>query len=365
MEMFVAIPEGWDKWLLDLVAIATVADMVPLVGESRTLAYWGLQVLRKSPRPGIIALCTQMRIRKEELTEDDIGFAIAPRVNAASRMDTPELAFRLLTTKDEKEADQIARELDALNASRKGLVASIVKEAKKTAHARFAPEEKVIVFGSVAWKPALLGLAANSIMDERGGMVCLWGKDANGALKGSCRSDGSVHVAQVFASAHDLFEAHGGHECAGGFTVSHEKVHTLHEDLAARLVNNYSSIPADGNTKMVTPDAHVSLREVSSALLTDITRLAPFGIGNPKPVFSFSRIRIESVKRFGKENNHLELSLACADHGTICRAYDFFKSPESFTEVPRVGGSARVLATIERDTYRRTLALRITDILPE
>src|SRR3989338_9067341 len=108
---FVGLPLGWEKWLLDLVAIATVADMVPLVGENRVLTHWGLQVLRKSPRAGISALCNAVRIRKSEITEDDIGFSIAPRVNAASRMGEPQLALRLLTTQDADEAEQLAAQL--------------------------------------------------------------------------------------------------------------------------------------------------------------------------------------------------------------------------------------------------------------
>lgn len=172
LDAFLAIAPGWEKWLLDLVAIATVADMVPLVGENRTLVYWGLAVLRKSPRPGITALCTEMRVRKHEITEDAIGFSIAPRINAASRMDEPQLALALLTTKDRAEAEMLAAKLEKLNASRKGVVAGIVREAKKRAK-QFAEDERVVVLGNTEWKPALLGLAANSVMGDRGGLVCL------------------------------------------------------------------------------------------------------------------------------------------------------------------------------------------------
>ena len=204
---FAKIPEGWEKWLLDLVAIATVADMVPLVGENRVLAHWGLQVLRKSPRTGVNALCNAARIRKSEITEDDIGFSIAPRVNAASRMGEPQLALRLLTTQDSDEAEQLAAQLEKLNASRKGVVGGIVREAKKHMMARFPLEEHVVVLGNPEWKPALLGLAANSLMNDRGGVVCLWGRDANGRLKGSCRSDGAGSVVDLFVNAGDALAA--------------------------------------------------------------------------------------------------------------------------------------------------------------
>src|SRR3989338_5510252 len=173
LEAFAKIPDGWEKWLLDLVAFATVADLVPLVGENRVLAHFGLKVLRKSPREGIIALCNKLRIRRSELTENDIAFSIAPRVNAASRMDEPELAFRILTTSDTREAETLAAHLEELNSMRKVAVASVVKAAKRSARTRFRSDERVVVLGSPEWKPALLGLAANSIIEERGGVVCL------------------------------------------------------------------------------------------------------------------------------------------------------------------------------------------------
>src|SRR3989344_5799064 len=103
LDAFTKIPDGWEKWLLDLVAIATIADLVSLFGENRVLAHFGLRVLRKSPRSGLIALCNRLRLRRSELTEEDIAFSIAPRINAASRMDDPDLAFRLLVTSDSDE----------------------------------------------------------------------------------------------------------------------------------------------------------------------------------------------------------------------------------------------------------------------
>ena len=357
---FVAVPEGWEKWLLDLVAIATIADMVPLVGENRVLAYWGLQVLRKSPRPGIVALCNRLRLRRAELTEDDIGFSIAPRINAASRMDEPDLALRLLTTQDAAEAEKLAAHLEELNASRKGVVGSIVREAKKHARERFKSHERVVVLGNPEWKPALLGLAANSVMNERGGMVCLWGRDALGRIKGSCRSDGALSVVDVFASAGESFVEYGGHARSGGFSVLSEHVHTLHETLArASATMERAEVAASGEH-----DALITLREVSSPLHRDISRLAPFGAGNPKPVFRIAGTTVAQVKRFGKEKNHVEVMLTCTDSGASARAFDFFRAPENFTHTPVSGESASVLATVERDSYRGGFALRLVDVLP-
>jgi single-stranded-DNA-specific exonuclease len=354
------VPEGWEKWLLDMVAIATVADMVPLTGENRVLAHFGLTVLRKSLRPGIAALCTALRLRQRDLTEDDIGFSIAPRINAASRMDSPELAFRLLTTRDRSEATQLAAQLEKLNMSRKGVVGAIVREARKRMHDRFGEEERVVVLGDTEWKPALLGLAANSLMNDRGGVVCLWGRDAEGRLKGSCRSDGSLSVVELFGATTGHLEEHGGHEMSGGFSVPHEHVHTLHDafrDAAAR-------IPLREVARAAAYDASAALFEVHEDLLSDISQLAPFGIGNPKPVFCIRDAHVMEVRVFGKEKNHIEVALACSVSSVKARAFDFFRTAAQFSHAPVPRTRATVLATVGRDSYRGGIALRLIDVLP-
>lgn len=368
LEHFISIPDGWEKWLLDLVAIATVADMVPLVSENRVLVHWGLQVLRRSQRPGIDALCTLVRLRKSELTEDDIGFSIAPRINAASRMDEPDLALKLLTTRDRDEAEHLAARLESLNASRKGVVAGIVKNARKHVAVRYQAEDKVVVLGDPEWKPALLGLAANSIMNDRGGIVCLWGRDANGTLKGSCRSDGEVSLADLFTHARDAFKECGGHAASGGFSVSHEQVHVLPQ----RLADAVSLLRSNAAPNEIPPpdrdhDALVTLREISWTLHRDISLLSPFGMGNTKPVFRISSVRVAAVRAFGKENNHVEITLTEGETGVpSMRGFQFFKTISAFTHPPQRGEVVHVLATLERDTFRgpTKLALRIIDILP-
>lgn len=353
------VPEGWEKWLLDMVALATVADMVPLIGENRVLAYWGLEVLRKSRRPGIRALMERLRLRQSHLTEDDIGFSIAPRINAASRMGEPELALRLLTTTDPTEAETCASELERLNASRKGVVSSIVREAKKRMRERFGAGERVVILGDTSWKPSLLGLVANSLVEERGGVVVLWGRDARGKLKGSCRSDGNISVVELFKSA-NVFEEYGGHEQSGGFTVSHEKVH----ELAESLERSAHSLAVGGTEKQETlPDALIALREVSTTLFNEISRLAPFGVANPKPLFLVCDVEVSALRQFGKEKNHVDVELVCAQTGASARAFDFFRAPDDFTFPPSPGAGVKVLATLERDSYRGGLALRLVDIV--
>lgn len=355
---FTAVQEGWEKWLLDMVGIATVADLVPLIGENRTLAYFGLTVLRKSKRPGIRALVSHLRLVQAELTESDIGFSIGPRINAASRMGEPELAFRLLATTDMAEADRLTRHLEELNAERKTTVGVIVREAKKRARARYT-DQKVVVLGDVAWRPPLLGLAANSVMGDRGGVVCLWGRDAQGRLKGSCRSDGSVSIVDLFAGAKESLEEYGGHAFSGGFSVSHDAVHSLPEAFE-RALAQLSSTTVEEQAH----DVEISLRDISNGLLSELSRLAPFGIGNPKPLIRISGSAIGSVRSFGKEKNHIEVTLSCTTSGVTCRAFDFFRSASSFSVSPELGKPVSVFGTLERDSFRGrgALALRLVDM---
>ena len=362
LENFVAIPDGWEKWLLDLVCIATIADLVPLVGENRALAHFGFTVLRKSPRPGIRAFCAALRLRQHELTEDDISFSFAPRLNAASRMGNPETAFNLLVAQDRDEAEKLAAQLEELNAKRKGVVAAIVREAKKRMAARFTPEDSVVVMGDAAWKPALLGLVANKLLDGRSGIVCLWGQNANGELKGSCRSDGSIGVVDLFSQAKDAVEEYGGHHASGGFSISKKQAHTLPEKLA-EAAEQVNRVEKEGVSEY---DALVSLSEMSWPFYREVVKLSPFGMGNPKPVFRVKRTSVVSVRSFGKEKNHVEVMLSCVESNASLRAFDFFRTETDFTTRPESGLGADVLATLERDTFRgpARLVLRLVDILP-
>ncbi|MCW9054505.1 MAG: single-stranded-DNA-specific exonuclease RecJ [Candidatus Pacebacteria bacterium] len=354
---YFAISEGWEKWLLDVVGIATVADMVPLTGENRVLAHYGLMVLRKSPRPGLMKLFRKMWMKQHEITEDDIGFMIAPRINAASRMDRPDEAFHLLATRDEAEGGMYAEHLHKINNERKGVVAAMVREIRKEIAERDSLGE-VIVMGNPKWKPSLLGLAANSLVDEHGKTVCLWGEEGGGVLKGSCRSNGEVSVVSLMKAATHSLIAFGGHHFSGGFSVTRECVH----ELEAVLNTAYEQVETLEKEGSIQVDATLTPADVSWSTYRLINQLAPFGEGNPKPIFLFENVLIESVRRFGKTMNHLEVCLA--DNGRVIPAIAFFRTEESFEVDIAPGKNVNVVAHIERSTFGRSpeLRLRIVDI---
>lgn len=353
------IPEGWEKWLLDLVAIATVGDMVSLTGENRALVHFGLVVLRKSPRPGMSALCKKLGIKQQFLTEDDIGFSIAPRINASSRMGSPETAFTLLTTTDDSEAMYAATELESLNNKRKGTVAHMVKDLKE----RFAKgheDDALLVAGNPNWNPALLGLAANSLVDTYGKTTCLWGRDGTGALKGSCRSSGDVHIVELFKALGDTLTHYGGHEFAGGFSVASDAVHTFPEACNSVYEQACATTPAHTTITADAPLPHHDLRNTH----TQLNCLAPFGMGNPKPILAYTQARVASVRQFGKEQLHLEVQLRDEEHGTTLRAIAFFKQSDSFSKPLQEGACVDVLATLELSRFagRVNYELRILDV---
>ena len=348
---------GQEKWWLDMVGIATVADMVPLTGENRVLAHYGLKVLRKSKRPGLQKLLQKNRVDQRFLSEEDIGFTIGPRINAASRMDTPEDAFHMLRETDVTAAGLRVDHLEKLNKERKAMVAVMTKELhKRLQHLEEIPP--VLVIGHPEWRPALVGLAANKLAEEYGRPVFLWGRDGNGVYKGSCRSGGTVSVVTLMNAAAESFLEHGGHHFSGGFSVRDEQIFSLSETLNEAFVRL-------GNEAMVAEDimvdAELPLDAVTNTLMDELMLLAPFGTGNIKPLFSFPNAVPRKVEQFGKEQEHLKL-LFETKGGTL-EAIAFFAKPEDFGCPPAAGTPMTLIGHIERSYFmnRPQIRLRLVD----
>jgi len=347
------LPQGKEKWLLDLVGLATLSDMVPLVGENRVLAHFGLYVLRKGRRPGISKLLSILRINKNNLTEDDATFMITPRINAASRMGLPLDAFKLLTAENEEEAGVFAKHLDNINKDRKVAVTNIVKEAKKKVKEKFesSGEKPVIVLGNPDWRPSLLGLVANSIVKEYKRPVFLWGREDGEAIKGSCRSEGVTDLVALMEKAGSAFTTFGGHKMSGGFEVDFEKIHTL-EDL---LVEACGDVVKKGEEIPV--DAELTLKDVSEKTTSEINSLAPFGIGNQKPIFIFRDVIPTRINRFGKGKGHLSINFS--DGRGFARGISFFTSPDQFGDSLKEGIKTNLVANVEKSFYNGSSEIRL------
>ena len=350
---------GHEKWWLDMVGVATIADMVPLRGENRVLAHFGLQVLRKSRRPGLQQLLRKARIDQRYLTEEDVGFTIGPRINAASRMDTPEDAFFMLSLKDEVKAGERVVHLEKLNQERKTQVALMTKDL----HKRLKTLEdipSVLVMGSPEWRPSLVGLAASKLAEEYNKPVFLWGTDGNGVYKGSCRSGGGVSLVKLMEKATSVFLEHGGHHFSGGFSVKDEDIFTFGEKLVSAMDELGSKATID---EEVVIDAEINLADINQFLIQELAKLAPFGTGNHKPLFVIKNVSPDSVELFGKTKEHTKLIFK-TDNGKL-EAISFFQVPEKFTHTPVAGVPCTLLAHVERSYFmgRHQIRVMIVDII--
>ena len=372
--------EGHEKWFLDMVGIATLSDMVPLIGENRVFAYYGMSVLRKSQRRGLKKLLEKLKIIQKNLTEDDIGFMVTPRINAASRIGVPMDAFKLLSADNDEDAKYYANHLDGINNERKGAVAALVKEVKKVIKERCNILPNIIVLGNPAWRPSLLGLVANTCAQEFNRPVFLWGRDGDNVIKGSCRSEGRANIVEIMRAVPEgVFTQMGGHKHSGGFAVDNEQVHFLDKYLNEaflknsrennelriqnkKSVNGGETLELSQDEDMI--DAELMLDSVDWNLYNDIAKLAPFGKGNPKPVFLFKNIVPTSIRRFGKGNNHVELVFKKQNEKKIT-AISFFGAESEWMKNIEVNKAIDIVASLEKSMFmnRVELRLRVVEVI--
>lgn len=359
------IPVGWEKWLLDMAGLSTIADMVPLIGENRVIAKYGLLVMRKSPRIGFQKLCSVARVNQRYITEDDVGFMIAPRVNAASRMGDPRDAFELFTTTDEARADELAKILESVNRSRKASGAAVTRAAHERLEKR--KEElggklpAVIAMGDPDWRPGLLGLVANSLSEEYERPVFLWGREGSVTAKGSCRAGSKgVSVVALMALTNDVFVEAGGHAASGGFTLMDDAVFTFEE----KMCDAFSKLPPTTLTdRTLISDYSIEHPDDLRALLKRTEMLAPFGMANPKPLFALQLCEVTQVSWFGKGEEHLRVRVIRDDgfNQAELEAITFFARRELGKDVAKleVGKPSTLLGTLERDTFTRGQPVRM------
>lgn len=363
--------EGWDKWLLDLVAISTVSDMVAMEDENRILTHFGLKVLRRTKRLGLQALFKAMKVSQQYVSEDDIGFMLAPRLNSASRMDHANQSFYLLTTDNQVEADRLAKFLEGKNKERKEMVDMMYSSANKV-FAQYETVPDVMVYGEDSFGTGGLGLASNRLKDKYGKVVFLWAAGVGDEVKGSCRSDGRVNMVELMEAAggKDLFIDFGGHAMAAGFSLPKEKVSLLEPSLNAA----YKKIGKIEFVEEIMIDREITLNDVCWENYYAVEKMSPFGMGNLKPVFLLNGVTIAAAKAFGNGGIHLELKFTKPD-GSLIPAIGFFTCTpaEKFDAVDghiyngvslEAGQKIDVLVNFEKSTFKNypELRLRIVDL---
>ena len=298
------LPAGQEKWLLDLVALGTVCDIVTLRDENRTNVFWGLKVLAKTRRLGLKALMAVSGVRQEQVKARDLGFGLGPRMNAAGRLDTAEHALAMLRATDKTAALEAARQLDEFNAMRRLQQDAIFKEAVQQAEQY--QDDPVLVLSGRGWNHGIIGIVAAKIVEKYHKPTYVL-EEMEFEAKGSARSFGDFSVADAIRASDDIITKGGGHKLAAGVTLPTAAIPTFRQ----RVNQFYQSLQLQDQAALLLPreDVTAQLGEVTAELVADITRMEPFGPGNPQPVLRSNHLSVEQVRRMGSEGQHVKLTL--------------------------------------------------------
>ncbi len=311
--------------LLDLVAIGTVADIAPLLGENHTLVRLGMQRLNATRKPGLQALIRNANLQAGKLRERDIAFGLAPRLNAAGRMKEASIAFQLLITDDAAEAAAIASELEQLNVLRQQQTEELMRSVREQAQGQ-ANKSVVLVSGD-DWHEGIIGLVAGKLAEEINKPVLVLSNDPQTKLsRGSARSQKNFNVIEALSGFANQMERYGGHAQAGGFTIRSERIEDLREHLLQWKENGSTIIEGTelpDQTGVITEQENLEPEPVLKKADLTFTRLellnydtykllrtiSPFGAGNPEPVFKMEHLRLLSTWTSGPNKQNLRLRL--------------------------------------------------------
>jgi single-stranded-DNA-specific exonuclease len=341
--------------LLDLVALGTVADLVPLVGENRVLVRKGLQKIRETKRQGLFSLAAVSDLTLARTTAISIGFILGPRLNAAGRLESALAAYDLLTTTDIKQAGELAQQLNNQNRQRQELTRKIQYEAEAIVQAD-DPDSPLLFAVSPEFNSGVVGLAAARLVETyyRPAVV---GQvfDEEGITRCSCRSIPEFQITQALDQCKDLLIRYGGHAAAAGFTVSNENLETLKKRLKS-LAN--VQLGSKNLRQTLNADAEVPLSDLHSELLKYLEYLQPTGYGNPESVFVTRNVRITHSRTVGAEGKHLKLSIT---DGRVTFDAIGFRLGHLQSELPL---NVDLIYTFESNEYngRTTLQLNLKDV---
>lgn len=342
---------------LDLVTIGTISDLMPLTGANRSLVTHGLKALQKTKRIGLQKLFAKAGIKPETISTYEVGYLIAPRINAAGRIEDPMDALRLLCVKNEEKAEMFAQILEEKNKERQ------VMMEQMTVHAReiWLKEDskgKLIFISNETYEEGIIGLIAGKLTEEfyRPSIILTRGEKYS---KASARSIFGFNIVEAINTCADLLDSCGGHEMAAGFSVENSKLEELKSRLIALAEKNI-------NEEMLKPrlriDMELDLADLSLDLATALEKLAPFGIGNPEPVFTTSDLQIEDVRIVGNDGKHLKLKVADADNNNMIEAIAFNMGPQMAVLTNNKSVSFAYNLDINEWNNDKKLQLRIKDL---
>lgn len=299
------LPAGHEKWLLDMVSISTVADMGKLVGENRALVHYGLVVLNKTKRLGLKTLIDGVRRDDEVLDAMSIGFRIAPRINAAGRMEHADAAFGLLTAETTEDAEVRAEVLHGHNSDRQKATAAIMEDAFVMGAAE--ADKSAIVVAGQGWPAALCGLVASKLVDEHYRPVIAVGRDEHGRYVGSGRSIPGFDVTGALRACSEHILKFGGHPAACGMTIVGDENFEAFKQ--AFIAHADATIGSSDLTPSIDIEEEAAVHEISVGLIKELKALEPHGEGNPRPRFLLRGGRVASSRQVGAEGKHLQLTV--------------------------------------------------------
>ncbi|NLI93628.1 MAG: single-stranded-DNA-specific exonuclease RecJ [Peptococcaceae bacterium] len=310
--------KGTELEYLDLVALGTIADIVPLTGENRVIVQYGLQVMTKTKHSGIQAILEECGLWGKKLKAGQISYIVAPRINAAGRMDTARLALNLLLEEDVQDAIQIAKALNQENNLRQSTERQILQHAEEMLSSAQIPE--VIVLSSPDWHHGVIGIVASRLVERFKRPVFLISEEGN-IGKGSARGISGYHVLEELEKQAPLLSKFGGHKQAAGFTIPVQNIDSFREEIINSFIQSGQSLE-----EQLWIDSFVPCSELSVKLQKELEELAPFGSGNPAPLLMTSDLTVKKIMTIGKNGEHLKLILQ--KNNLILEALAFKKGGE-------------------------------------
>lgn len=303
-----ALLESVPTDLLELVAIGTVADLVPLHGENRYFVKKGIELLRKTKRPGIQAVLNIASSAQSQLTEETLGFLIGPRLNAPGRLEDAGPAVELLMTEDSFMATGLAEELDAFNKERQAIVSTITKEAEAMIADMYGNEvPPVFVIAKEGWNPGVVGIVASRLTDKYYRPAIVLAIDhETGMAKGSARSIEGFNIYEELTKNASILGHFGGHPVAAGLSLEIQQIEPLRERL---IMQAEQSMTEEQFIPQIAIDVPLSLDEIDISVLESLEHLRPFGMGFEKPLYLIENVTASSIRKIGADRNHLKLEI--------------------------------------------------------
>lgn len=354
------IPSGQEKWLLDLVLLGTICDSMLLTGENRILGFYGMKVLTKTRRKGLIELMKNAGV--SSITAHSIGYQLGPRLNSAGRLDTAELALELLRTTSRTQAAALASELEELNIARRSEQRAATNEITERLNARGSADDTPVIIEAGKWHEGILGIVAGRLVDSYHKPAFVLTEVEDHVYKGSGRSFGDFNLAEALNYAQDAIIGGGGHAAAAGVRVDGKQLHAFRDKINAY----YRSLNLGDQTHYLNSHADLttsSLRDFTLDFLDDLKLLEPYGLGNEEPIFQVTGATVAAIKRMGTQGQHLRLDLRGKDGKTLkCIA---FSAPDSwFNLYPEESYDFIIRPTENEFRGVRSVEAYLIDVIP-